>query len=74
MSDVHGGPDKDEVLQEEKPQRQQPAATSVKKARLRPLSEQLLGCSWPHLTQDDNKGQFILLYHIPYFILKFHYL
>ena len=74
-SDGHGGPDEDEVLQEEEePQRQQPAATPVKKARLRPLSEQLLGRNWPRPTQDDDEGQFILLYHILYFVLKFHYL
>jgi len=70
-SDGHGGPDDDEVLQEE-PQRQQLAATPVKKARLRPLSEQLLGRSWPRPTHDDDEGQFIPFYLVPYFILTFH--
>ena len=73
-SDGHSGPDEDEVLQEEEPQRQQPAATPAKKARVRPLSEQLLGRNWPRPTQDDDEGQFILFYHILYFVLKFHYL
>ena len=73
-SDGHGGPDEDEVLQEEEPQRQQPAATPVKKARLRPLSEQLLGRNWPRPAQDDDEGQFILFYHILHFVLKFYYL
>ena len=41
-------------------------ATPVKKARLHPLSDQLLGCSWPRLTQEDDKGQFILFYLVPY--------
>ena len=72
-SDGHGGPDDDEVLQEE-PERQQPAATPVKKARLRPLSEQLLGRSWPRPTPDDDEGQFILFYFIPYIVLTLHYL
>jgi serine/arginine repetitive matrix protein 2 len=71
-SDGHGGPDEDEVLQEE-PQRQQPVATP-KKARVRPLSEQLLGRNWLRPAQDDDEGQFILFYLILYFILKFHYL
>jgi serine/arginine repetitive matrix protein 2 len=70
-SDGHGGPDDDEVLQEE-PQRQQPAATPVKKARLRPLSEQLLGRSWPRPTHGDDEGQFIPFYLVPYFYLTFH--
>ena len=63
-SDGHGD---DEVLQEES-QRQQPVATPVKKARLRPLSEQLLGRSWPRPTHDDDEGQFILSYLILYFV------
>ena len=54
-SDGHSGPDDDVVLQEE-PQRQQPVVTPVKKARLRPLSEQLLGRSWPHPAHDDDEG------------------
>ena len=58
------------MLQEEEPQWQQPAATPVKKARLRPLSEQLLGRSLPRPTQDDEEGQFILFYHIPYFVFS----
>jgi serine/arginine repetitive matrix protein 2 len=70
-SDGHGGPDDDEVLQEE-PQRQQPAATPVKKARHRPLSEQLLGRSWPRPTHDDDEGQFIPFYLVLYFYLTFH--
>jgi hypothetical protein len=48
------------------------AATSVKKARLRPLSEQLLGRSWPRpAAHDDDEGQFILFYLIYYFVLHF---
>ena len=44
------------MLQEE-PQREQPAATPVKKARLRPLSEQLLGRSYPRPSaHDDDEG------------------
>ena len=65
MSDGHGDPDDDGVLQEE-PQWQQPVATPVKKAHLRPLSDQLLGRSWPRLMQEDDKGQFILFYLVPY--------
>ena len=65
MSDGHGDPDDDGVLQEE-PQQQQPVATPVKKARLCPLSDQLLGCSWPRPAQEDDKGQFILFYLVQY--------
>ena len=54
-SDGHSGPDDDVVLQEE-PQRQQPVVTPVKKARLRPLSEQLLGRSWPRPAHVDDEG------------------
>ena len=70
-SDGHGGSEEDEMLQEE-PQRQQPAATPVKKARLRPLSEQLLGRSRPRPTHEDDEGQFVLFYVLSYFILNFH--
>jgi serine/arginine repetitive matrix protein 2 len=52
-SDGLGGPDDDEVLQEE-PQ-QQPVVTPVKKARLRPLSDQLLGRSWPRRRMRTTK-------------------
>ena len=70
-SDGHGSPE-DEVLQEE-PQQQQPVATPVKKARLRPHSEQLLGRSWPRPTPEDDEGQFIIpFYLVPYFFLTFH--
>jgi len=71
-SDGHGGPDEDEVLQEPQFERQQPAATPVKKARLRPLSEQLLGRSLPRPTHDDDEGQFILFCILLYFLLTFH--
>ena len=54
-SDGHGGSEEDEVLQEV-PQREEPAATPVKKARLRPLSEQLLGRSRPRPTHEDDEG------------------
>ena len=63
-SDGHGGPDDDEVLQEEEPQRQQPVATPVKKACLRPLFDQLLGRSWRCPMHEDDEGQFILFYLI----------
>ena len=66
-SDGHGSPDDDEVLQEpEEPQRQQPVATPVKKARLRPLSEQLLGRSRPRPTYEDDEGQSIPFCVMPY--------
>lgn len=62
-SDGHGGSDDDEVLQEE-PQQQQPVATPVKKARPRPLSEQLLGRSRPRPMIEDDEGRFIsVMFH-----------
>jgi serine/arginine repetitive matrix protein 2 len=70
-SDGHGDPDDDAVFQEE-PQRQQPAATPVKKARLRPHSEQLLGRSRPRPTHEDEEGQFIIFYLVLNFVLTFH--
>ena len=62
-SDGHGGPEDNEVLQEE-PQRQQPAATPVKKARLRPHSEQLLGRNWPRPTHEEDEGRYFILYFV----------
>ena len=38
----------------------------MKKARLRPLSDQLLGRSRPRPTQEDDEGQFILFCLAPY--------
>ena len=72
-SDRHGGPDDDEVLQEE-PQQQQPAATPVKKARLRPLSEQLLGRTRPRATHDNEEGQFFsILCSTVFYSYIFHF-
>ena len=62
------------MLQEEL-QREQPAATPVKKARLRPHSEQLLGRSRPRPTHEDDEGRFIfyfilfLILFLPFFFL-----
>jgi len=55
-SDGHGAPDEDEVVQEE-PQQEQPVATLMKRARIRPLSEQLLGRSRPRPMHEDDEGQ-----------------
>ena len=52
-SDGHGDPEDDEMLPEE------PSATPVKKARIRPLSEQLLGRSRPRPMHEDDEGGFI---------------
>jgi serine/arginine repetitive matrix protein 2 len=50
---------------QELPLQPQPAATPVKKARLRPLSEQLLGRNYPRLVaHDDDEGPFISFYLI----------
>lgn len=54
MSDGHGSPD--EVLEE--PQQDKPSATPMKRPRVRPLSEQLLGCSRPRPMHEDDEGQF----------------
>jgi hypothetical protein len=54
------------------PQLEQPAATPVKKARLRPLSEQLLGRSRPRPTHEDDEGQFTLF--MLYRILFLHFI
>lgn len=56
-SDGHGDPEDDEVLREEP--EQPPSATLVKKARVRPLSEQLLGRSRPRPMHEDDEGEFI---------------
>lgn len=53
-SDGHGAPDDNEVLQEQ----EQPAATPMKRARPRPLSEQLLGRSRPRPMYEDDEGWF----------------
>ena len=47
-SDGHGDPDEEELPQ--------PAATPMKKARIRPLSEQLLGRSRPRPMHEDDEG------------------
>jgi hypothetical protein len=41
------------VVQEE-PQQEQPVATPVKRVRIRPLSEQLLGRSRPRPMREDD--------------------
>ncbi|KAF8814601.1 hypothetical protein BYT27DRAFT_7249906 [Phlegmacium glaucopus] len=59
-SDGHGAPDDDEILQEE-PQQELPAATPMKRARVRPLSEQLLGRSRPRPMHEDDEGVLSIL-------------
>jgi serine/arginine repetitive matrix protein 2 len=53
-SDGHGAPE-DELLQEES-QEEQPVATPMKKARVCPLSEQLLGRNRPCPMHEDDEG------------------
>ena len=68
-SDGHGA-EADKARQEE-PQQEQPVATPVKRARVRPLSEQLLGRSRPRPIHEDEEGQLVLFFVIMYSFLPF---
>ncbi|KAF5376919.1 hypothetical protein D9615_007315 [Tricholomella constricta] len=61
--DGHGAPDDDSILDEEQevPEEELPLATPVKRARPRPLSEQLLGKSRPRPMYESEDGVLSIL-------------
>ncbi len=62
-SDGHGDPEEETTESEEG--KTGPAATPVKRARVRPLSEQLLGKSRPKAVYEDEEGESHFLIDMP---------
>ncbi|RDB16264.1 hypothetical protein Hypma_003001 [Hypsizygus marmoreus] len=66
-SDGHSAPDDHSIIEEEEEdqvQDEQPLATPVKRARPRPLSEQLLGKSRPRPMYEGEDGKYSLCFNV----------